>query len=82
MKAIQTRYISPTATRGLRIRAFDLDGNYIIRSANNIPGDDLGDSACRYAAYAFIDKMGWGWDKDKLVSGAVKDGYVFCFGGM
>lgn len=80
MKAIQTKYLPPTNTKGLRIKAFDFDGNSVTISAYNLPGDDLSDSACRHAAHAFLNKMDWPWDKSKLVSGAVKDGYIFCNG--
>jgi len=76
MKAIQTKYLSPTNTKGARIKAFDFDGNSI-----TIPHDyECNDSGAYYkAACAFLDKMRWQWDRSKIVNGAVKGGYVFCY---
>ncbi len=78
MKAIQTKYLSPTNTRGSRIKAFDCDGNSItLHQAHNLNFEEN----CFQAALAFIDKMGWNWAKDKIISGGTKSGYVFCFNG-
>ena len=73
MKAISTKYLGPTDTKGSRIKAFanDVRGitipwNYELEEAENY----------RAAAEAFRDKMNW---KGDLVGGSVKDGYVFVF---
>ena len=78
MKAIQTKYLSPTNTRGSRIKAFDWSGNSII-----IEFDYALDAleANFKAAMAFIDKMGWNWTRDKISYGVIKSGHVFCFNG-
>lgn len=75
MKAISTRALAPTDTKGLRIKAYDLDGNSV-----TIPDPDLPDThqEARYAAaaVALCRKMEW---SGPLLGGAVKDGYVFVF---
>ena len=69
MKAIETKYLGPTNTRGSRIKAYDCDGNQI-----TIPYDYAlsHEEPHRKAAAAFIDKMGW--PKGKLAWGSTKRG--------
>ena len=73
MKAITTKYLPATDTRGSRISAFDEDGNRI-----TIPYDCAlsGEAVHRKAAVALCRKMGW---SDNLIGGGVKGGYVFVF---
>jgi len=73
MKAIITKYISATNYKGARISASDGDGNKI-----TIPYDnELSDAACyAKAAVALCKKMNW---KGTLISGGLKNGYVFVF---
>ncbi len=73
MKAIRTRYKGPTNTRGSRIIASDEDGNRI-----TIGYDDALDSedAHRKGADALCARMHW---EGEMVSGSLKDGYVFVF---
>lgn len=73
MKAITTKYLSATNTRGSRIKAFDCDGNNV---TIGYPHELSGEAVYLKAAEAFKDKMGW---QAQLVGGAVKDGYVFVF---
>jgi hypothetical protein len=73
MKAIKTKYKGPTNTRGSRIIASDEDGNKVTIS---YPYELSGEDCHRKAAVALCEKMGWGRD---LVSGSLKNGYVFVF---
>lgn len=66
MKAITTKYLPATNTKGARIAAFDGDGNRIVTSWDhgwNTEGNHRG------AAAALCRKMGWlvafdtGWQK-------------------
>ena len=69
MKAIVTKYISPTERRGARIKASDLDGN---RVTIPYPHELSGEAVHRKAADALLVKMGWSGD---MTGGAIKDGY-------
>ena len=73
MKAIKTTYKGPTNTRGSRIIASDEDGNKVTTS---YPYELSGEAVHRKAAEALRDKMGW---KGNLISGSLKNGYVFVF---
>lgn len=73
MKAIVTRYVGPTNTKGSRIIASDEDGNKITIS---YPYELSGEAVHRKAAEALREKMGW---TGELVSGSLKNGYVFVF---
>ena len=73
MKAITTRFLGPTATKGSRVTASDQDGNRV-----TIPDRGELDTANAHfaAAEVLCHKMGWGAN---LAQGSVKDGYVFVF---
>jgi len=71
MKAIMTKYLGPTNTRGSRIVASDGDGN---RVTIPYPYALSGEAVYRKAARALCDRMGWNVD---MVGGSVKGGYVF-----
>lgn len=73
MKAIRTKYVGPTNTRGSRIIAGDEDGNRVTIS---YPYELSGEAVHRKAADALCAKMGW---KGDLASGSLKNGYVFVF---
>jgi hypothetical protein len=73
MKAIVTKYHSPTNFKGARITASDEDGN---RISISYPYELSGEAVHRKAAEALKDKMNWTGD---LVSGSLKNGYVFVF---
>ena len=73
MKAILTRFICPTDTRGSRYSAFDLDRNRVVVEADHAL--DSGENH-RRAAEALCAKMGW---KGKLASGATREGFAFVF---
>jgi hypothetical protein len=74
MKAISTKYLPCTNSRGARIKAFDMDGNSVTVSYDHaLSGEDVH----RVAAETLRDKMHW---KGELIGGAVKGGsYVFVF---
>jgi len=73
MKAIQTKYLGATNTRGSRIKASDCDGNSITIS---YPYELSGEAVFKAAAVKLCEKMGW---SDDLLGGGVKNGYVFVF---
>lgn len=73
MKAIETRYLGPTNTRGSRITATEPDGK---RLTISYPHELSGEAVHRKAAEALRDKLGW---KGELVGGATKHGYCFVF---
>ncbi len=67
MKAIRTKTIAPTNTKGTRIKASDADGNFIVVSGSHSSHAD--------AARQLVEKMGWA---GTYVGGSLgDDGYVF-----
>lgn len=76
MKAILTKYIGPSNTKGGRIIASDCDGNKVTIS---YPDEISGYEEChRVAAEKLCAKMQW---KGEMVAGAIKGGYAFVFTG-
>lgn len=74
MKAITTKFHGPTNTRGSRYSASDKDGNHIsISTAFEVDSCENHERAAR----ALCVKMGW--VQYPLMSGALKNGYVFVF---
>ena len=73
MKAISTKYIGCSNTKGSRIKAYDCDNNSV---TIGYPHELSGEACHLKAALALCDKMGW--DKD-LLGGGTKEGYVFVF---
>jgi hypothetical protein len=73
MKAIVTRYLPATNSRGSRIAASDEDGN---RITIPYPHELSGEAVHRLAAQALCAKMGW---HGRLTSGSLKHGYAFTF---
>jgi hypothetical protein len=73
MKAIQTKYVGPTNTRGSRIIASDGDGNKVMIP---YPYDLSGEAVHRKAAEALCAKMQW---KGTLIGGYLKNGMAFVF---
>ena len=76
MIAIQTKYISPTNTRGSRIKAFTESGFTV-----TIPYDySLNYEKVHFkAVQELVKKHQLEWDIDNMTFGGVKNGYVFCF---
>ena len=76
MIAIHTKYISPTNTRGSRIKAFTETGFTV-----TIPYDySLNHEKVHFKAVkALVQKHKLDWDLDGMTYGGVKNGYVFCF---
>jgi len=73
MKAIITKYIGATNTKGARIKAYDMDNNSITIP---YPYNLSGIAVYQKAAIALKDKMGW---NGEIVGGGIKGGYVFVF---
>lgn len=78
MKAIQTRYLGPTNSRGSRIKAWAEGGNSVTIP---YPYELSGENVHRKAAEALCAKLGWTLNKDwKLASGGLPNGdYAFVF---
>ena len=73
MKAIRTKYLGATNTRGSRIKADDYDGNSItIGYDYSLDGEEL----FKKSAVALCSKMGW---SEQLIGGGTDTGYVFVF---
>ena len=73
MKAILTKYVGPTNTRGSRIVAWDCDNNRVsIPYPHGLNSED----GHRKAAEALRDKMKW---SGKLIGGGIKGGYAWVF---
>ena len=75
MKAISTKYIGPTNTKGARIKAYAEGGNSVTIS---YPHELSTEKAHLEAALCLRDKMNWN-DSGKLIGGGTADGYVFVF---
>jgi hypothetical protein len=73
MKAIITKYIPATNTRGSRIKAFDCDKNSVVIS---YPHELSGEAVYKQAAVRLCEKMKWSTD---LLGGGTSNGYVFVF---
>ena len=76
MKAIYTKYMGPTDTKGARIKAFTLEGLSV-----SIPYPyDLSHEAVHYEAVkALVLKHKLDWDIRNMRFGDAPSGYVFCF---
>lgn len=72
MKAIFTKYVPPTNTRGSRIKAFDEDRNSVTISFEQAGSIE---DAHRAAAEALIRKMKW--NPTRIVSAGMKNGFVW-----
>lgn len=73
MKAITTKFMSVTNTKGARIKAMDEDGNSLMIGYSY---EYRGERAHWEAAKAMCEKMGW---HRELIAGGIKGGYVFVF---
>jgi hypothetical protein len=71
MKAITTRFLGPTDTKGARIIASDCDRNKV-----TIPYDYNGEESYRDAAIALCVELGW---EGTLVGGHLDNGMVWVF---
>jgi hypothetical protein len=76
MIAIQTKYISPTNTRGSRIKAFTETGFTV-----TVPYDySLNHEQVHFKAVKeLVKKHSLNWDLSGMTYGGIKNGYVFCF---
>jgi hypothetical protein len=72
-KAIQTKYLPATDTKGSRVKAFDCDNNSVtIGYDSALNSEDVH----RKAALALIKKMGW---SGEIKGGWLKKGMAFVF---
>jgi hypothetical protein len=75
MQAIQTKYLSPTNSRGARIKASCAAGSITI----SYPYELSGQAVHRKAAEALVAKLGW-TDLPELLGGCLPDNsYCFVF---
>ena len=72
MKAIFTKYIPATNTRGSRIKAYDGDNSIILPYDGSLSTEQVH----RKAAIALCNKLGW---KGALCEGSSKSGNVYVF---
>ena len=83
MIAIHTKYISPTNTRGSRIKAYTANWGSSKGFSVTIPYDySLSDVALHFKAVkALVDKNGLDWDLSAMRYGDSADakGFSFCF---
>jgi hypothetical protein len=77
MKAIKTKWVGPTARRGNRVIASDLDGNRASFNPDVVTALETGDYHDA-AARALCLKMGW---CGTLVRGGLENGYVYVWTG-
>jgi hypothetical protein len=76
MIAIETKYLSPTNTRGSKIKAFTCNGHSAIVGYDHA----LSNEALHFEAVkALVSKYKLDWDISGMVYGGTKNGYVFCF---
>ena len=73
MKAISTKVLGPTDTKGLRVKAYDLDNNSVTITWDH-SREVITFSNHLLAAQALIEKMGWEFEP---YGGATKEGYSF-----
>ena len=76
MIAIETKYLSPTNSRGSRIKAFTSTGFSV-----SIPYPyEHSYQRCHFEAVkALVKKYDLDWNLDNMRYGGTKNGYVFCF---
>lgn len=76
MVAIQTKYISPTNSRGARIKAWTDTGFSVYISYPHEHSHEV----CHYQAVkALVEKHKLDWDLTAMRYGGTEKGYVFCF---
>jgi len=75
MKAVETKYLPATNTRGSRIKA-TADG-----MSATVPYDhSKSDVHVHFEAVkGLVEKHGLTWDVSRMVYGGTEKGYVFCF---
>jgi hypothetical protein len=73
VKAILTKYLPCTNTRGSRIKAYDQDNNNVTIP---YPHELSGEEVYKKAALVLCNKMGW---DTRIIGGGIKNGYVFVF---
>lgn len=73
MKAIMTKVMPATNTKGTRIKAYDSDNNSVTVSWEHELNEE---ENAIHAAYKLKEKMNW---KGDMAWGWVKEGYIFVF---
>ena len=76
MIAIQTKYLSPTNSRGARIKAFTDTGFSAVIS---YPYSKSYELAHFEAVKEMVSKHQLDWDLSEMRCGGTANGYVFCF---
>ena len=76
MKAIETKYLAPTDTRGVRIKA--KVGNLTATVPYDYSLTDQSEIAF-VAVRELVRKHKLDWDISKMVYGGTDKGYTFCF---
>lgn len=74
MKAILTKYVGPTNTRGSRIVVTDGDTRMLV----NYDDGKRSEETHADAVVAFCERLGW---SGELIQGGLKNGYVHVFTG-
>ena len=75
MKAISTKYLPATNTRGARIKAYCDDLSAVVSYPY-----ELSDQHAHFKAVKeLVRKHGLNWDLEEMRFGATEKGYVFCF---
>lgn len=76
MIAIETKYLSPTNSRGSRIKAFTSSGFSVsIPYQHELSHEKLHFEAVK----ALVKKYDLDWNLDNMRYGGTKHGYIFCF---
>ncbi len=73
MKAIKTKYLGPTNTRGIRVKATDCHGNNCTVEYNHEFDSEINHER---AMATLCQKMNW---KGRMIGGGLKDCMVWVF---
>lgn len=76
MIAIQTKYISPTNSRGARIKAWTATGFKVVIA---YPYSSGYEAPHFEAVKELVKKNNLDWDLSGMTYGGTENGYVFCF---
>ena len=79
MIAIFTKYISPTNSRGAKIKAYTSNGDHSFSVTISYPHEYSYEVAHFQAVKALVEKYELDWNLNNMRHGGYIDGYVFCF---
>jgi len=77
MIAIQTKFLSPTNTKGARVKAWACGRPWSVTISYDYSGSH--EMPHYRAVQALIEKHKLEWDLNNMRFGGVENGYVFCF---